>query len=133
MSPYTVEVWGLLRFLAFLHAFSCFFLQHICNFHITRLCTFIHHKETNILGYSSWEKISLKQIFLDIVAEKKCLSCILHTTLYHLQQFRALLLSFNYNAFWWKCNLINVTGPPGALLFNVKPEIARKESLELQF
>ena len=25
----------------------------------------------------------------------------------------------------------NVTGPPGALLFNVKPEIALKESLEL--
>ena len=28
---------------------------------------------------------------------------------------------------------INVTGPPGALLFDVKPEIALKESLELQF
>ena len=27
----------------------------------------------------------------------------------------------------------NVTGPPGALLFDVKPEIALKESLELQF
>ena len=26
-----------------------------------------------------------------------------------------------------------VTGPPGALLFDVKPEIALKESLELQF
>ena len=37
-----------------------------------------------------------------------------------------------------ECNYIdvkrcNVTGPPGALLFNVKPEIALKESLELQF
>ena len=29
--------------------------------------------------------------------------------------------------------LFNVTGPPGALLFDVKPEIALKESLELQF
>ena len=27
----------------------------------------------------------------------------------------------------------NVTGPPGALMFDVKPEIALKESLELQF
>ena len=27
----------------------------------------------------------------------------------------------------------NVTGPPGALLFDVKPEIVLKESLELQF
>ena len=29
--------------------------------------------------------------------------------------------------------LETVTGPPGALLFDVKPEIALKESLELQF
>ena len=29
--------------------------------------------------------------------------------------------------------LFIVTGPPGALLFDVKPEIALKESLELQF
>ena len=28
---------------------------------------------------------------------------------------------------------ITVTGPPGALLFDVKPEIALKESLELLF
>ena len=29
--------------------------------------------------------------------------------------------------------MVIVTGPPGALLFVVKPEIALKESLELQF
>ena len=33
-------------------------------------------------------------------------------------------LSFKFVAF-------NVTGPPGALLFDVKPEIALKKSLEL--
>ena len=46
-----------------------------------------------------------------------------------------------YNAlyFKWKAHSesyqldINVTGPAGALLFDVKPEIALKESLELLF
>ena len=31
------------------------------------------------------------------------------------------------------CGGGRVTGPPGVLLFDVKPEIALKESLELQF
>ena len=46
-----------------------------------------------------------------------------------------------YNTWAWNSDYVerpwaytgNVTGPPGALLFDVKPEIALKESLELQF
>ena len=29
----------------------------------------------------------------------------------------------------WKCTTRNVTGPPGALSFDVKPEIAQEKSL----
>ena len=42
----------------------------------------------------------------------------------------ALLILFINKKNQRRCN---VTGPPGALVFNVKPEIALKESLELQF
>ena len=41
--------------------------------------------------------------------------------------FNRLIFPMNFN------HRVNVTGPPGALLFDVKPEITLKESLELLF
>ena len=38
-------------------------------------------------------------------------------------------MKFDKNAFTTNKTSHNVTGPPGALLFDVKPEIALKESL----
>ena len=44
-----------------------------------------------------------------------------------------VLIALNNDHFCTQIGRHNVTGPPGALLFDVKPEIALKESLKLLF
>ena len=51
---------------------------------------------------------------------------------YHVSIYR-IVMRYRKIYIDHKANVRNVTGPPGALLFGVKPEIALKESLELQF